>query len=458
MARKSARCSKPLPETNNFPLVTGRMSNESDKKQAVVLIHGIGEQVPMDNLRQFAEVLWTKDDTVRQPWIPSHVWSKPDRMSGNFELRRLTTASNKEGRRTDFFEFYWADLMKDTKLSHLWAWIKVLLLRPPAQVPQALRSLWFLLWGVGVLVLLGFVGLKWKWWPAVDPILPWISTIGAIVWVAVSGFLINVVGDAARYFHVAPSNIASRRSIRQAGLALLRELHACNKYDRIVVVGHSLGSAIGYDILTHLWAEYHDAHQKNMPAEKSEARAKIETLAQAPGEEATYVKKFQEAQSGYHAELRHQGNPWVVTDFVTLGSPLAHAPLLLARDREQFDQKIADRELPTCPPALEKVEKRQRFTFPAKGSGWIPHHAAGFGPTRWTNLYFKSSRIVWGDFIAGPLRPVFGAGIRDVELRTRLRRGLFSHTLYWTLPTSQTKAPPAHITELRQAVRIVENR
>jgi len=33
-----------------------------DKKQAVLLIHGIGEQRPMDTLRGFVETVWTSDE------------------------------------------------------------------------------------------------------------------------------------------------------------------------------------------------------------------------------------------------------------------------------------------------------------------------------------------------------------------------------------------------------------
>ena len=72
-------------------------------KQAVVLIHGIGEQVPMATLRGFVEAVWTTDPDVPKPHVPAQRWSKPDQVSGDFELRRLTTSENRDGRRTDFF-------------------------------------------------------------------------------------------------------------------------------------------------------------------------------------------------------------------------------------------------------------------------------------------------------------------------------------------------------------------
>src|SRR5688572_10471973 len=105
-------------------------------KQAVVLIHGVGEQVPMDTLRGFVKAVWVKDPDVRPPKVPETAWSKPDDVSGDFELRRLTTGSNRGDRLTDFFEFYWAHMMEGTQVSHLRSWAMVLLWRRPGTLPK----------------------------------------------------------------------------------------------------------------------------------------------------------------------------------------------------------------------------------------------------------------------------------------------------------------------------------
>ncbi len=83
----------------------------------------------------------------------------------------------------------------------------------------------------------------------------------------------------------------------------------------------------------------------------------------------------------------------------------------------------------------------------------MPHHAAVFGPTRWTNLYFPARLVFWGDVIAGPLVPLFGSGIRDVPVRTRRRMGLLSHTLYWD---GGAQGVPEHIQSLRNAVDLLD--
>ena len=74
--------------------------------------------------------------------------------------------------------------------------------------------------------------------------------------------LLDVVGDAARYLDVAPKNVARRYDILRGGIGLLQKLHEEHdenergikyRYGRVVLVGHSLGSVIAYDILRHYW-------------------------------------------------------------------------------------------------------------------------------------------------------------------------------------------------------------
>jgi hypothetical protein len=162
---------------------------------------------------------------------------------------------------------------------------------------------------------------------------------------------------------------------------------------------------------------------------------------------------------------RHKRNQWVAVGtwillrsiraagFITLGSPLAHAGLLLAEGPEDLKLSLADRELPKCPPALEgKGERRTfaHFSAGTRGQRWVPHHAAAFAPTRWTNVYFPTRATVRGNPIGGPLAPVFGQVIRDAAVQTPVRRGFFSHTRYWTL-TGQCEATAA-VVELRRAL------
>jgi hypothetical protein len=49
---------------------------------------------------------------------------------------------------------------------------------------------------------------------------------------------------------------------------------------------------------------------------------------------------------------------------------------------------------------------------------------------------------------------VLGTGINDVEVSTSLRRGFFSHTLYWTMSSDGGE----HVRALRNALDLVDSR
>lgn len=435
-------------------------------RQAVLLIHGVGEQKPMDTLRGFVDAVWRHDTAIHHPFIRQSgappFWSKPDYVSDSFELRRLTTPQNISGIRTDFFEFYWQHLMQGTTVGHVVAWSRTLLLRSPRTVPRQLQLVYWVL-VVGLVIAAAFaIHAAIAAGSDNDSFLPpWLSLVISVAILPAVGFVVrSIVGDAARYLHVAPPNVQRRHEIRQAGLSLLNELHA-RGYNRIIVVGHSLGSVIGYDILTHAWPTYNQFDPTSSTPQSTALEA-LESLAQAPGQ--TAVADVQATQRAYFDELVQNGNRWRVSDFITLGSPLAHASILLATDTDDLRGKQNDREFPTCLPVLERLRRAgqlvSRFSFElpsaSNPSFRVPHHAAPFAPTRWTNLYFPNRLIVRGDLIGGPLAPMFGAGVRDVPVQTSLRGGFLLHTLYWRMATVGNVG--THIEALRHALDLPDVR
>jgi len=417
-------------------------------KQAIVLIHGIGEQKPVSALLEPA------------PDGMNNYWSKPDPMSESFELRRLQSVGR---RKTHFYEYYWAYNVEGTTFWQVVAWLWSLLLRRSKDVPASAKSLWWLVRGfTGALVLLTATGMlaHWrKWFDALGVLgLPWmlIAGCGGMVYF----FLVYYLGDAARYCSAAPGNIKLRQTIRMEGLQLLRKLHERGDYDRIIVVGHSLGSVIGYDLLKRLWQEYHEQYpalEKNPEtqaavraamARKESIQKTLRDVISVVGEQLRAgssdeeVKAYQAAQQKVLAEMQFLGNPWRITDFVTLGSPLAHAMLLLAEGKADFEDRKRQRELPTCPP--QRDDKGYAFGCKTpvevgEGKKFTPlflHHAAPFAVTRWTNLYFPTRFGLFGDIVGGPLRPELGNGILDVKVQTQalsplLNRTLMAHTSYW---------------------------
>ena len=434
-------------------------------KQAVVLIHGIGEQKPMATLRSFVAAILPPAAEGQEQY-----WSKPDPMSELFELRRLQTPGRTK---THFYEYYWAYHVEGTKLWHLGRWFLDLLLRRLSDIPPSLRGIWWISWMLtgSLVVFAAFGGLAYLqgWYKAQPHYGPaWILILLSIG--AIQGLLIHYIGDAARYLSPHPRNIALRQKIRADGVRLLKQLQDSRDYERIIIVGHSLGSAIGYDLITRLWLDYNSVYdfKTNAPiiaqllAEGKRPQPVIRHVLYEAGKgllsDATpeALQRFRNSQLQGWKEQRRWSNPWRISDFVTLGSPLAHAMLLLARDREEFDARKRQRELPTCPPV--KDEKGYAYNDPVSypvGNGkqftpLILHHAAPFAVIRWTNIFFPARLGLFGDVIGGPLQKVFGTGIRDISVTlTSWRRFTpAAHTAYWKVEASSYGKDPGSETGL----------
>lgn len=399
-------------------------------KQAVVVIHGVGEQRPMDTLRTFVEAVLP--DTLRND--KRKYRSKPDRMSESFELRCLQAPASRELHRptTDFYEYYWAHHMRDSKYGTVLSWLYSLLTRLPWKIPPALRPIYFvsygglmvvaaiLMWGVfdqsGQSLVKRFADLYEKKQLYVALAILAIQAIG-------SRFILRYVADAARYLTPSPNNIDERNKIRAEGIKLLRELHKSKRYFRIIVVTHSLGSVIGYDTIRHLWVDLRKSHDPQ-PIKQTLARKFDEAVSQTLQNTASVspkeVEEFQQQQHALWREHRSAGIPWLVTDFITLGSPMTHASLLMADDPESFVQRKIEFEYPCCPPEpVQETHYQKNYEVIMKShpvSVRIPHHGAPFSSTRWTNIFFPYRMGILGDLIGGPLAAVFGKGIRDVPV------------------------------------------
>jgi hypothetical protein len=272
----------------------------------------------------------------------------------------------------------------------------------------------------------------------------------------ITAVIANIVGDAARYLNPAPTNVSRREEIRAKGIEVLKQLHNTKHgYDRIIVVGHSLGSVIGYDVLNYAWSEFN--RSSGTKGQEMDELNKLEAVARDLVDGTSHnPDHVQSAQRAYYEELKSNGCEWRVTDFVTLGSPLTHAELLLARHADDLREKERSRELPRCLPELEASQHKppkRLFSYPSDKDERVPHHAAVFAPTRWTNLYFPSRFIVFGDIVGGPLARLFGKGIKDVPVSTHKRCGFLSHTFYWK-PDSKD----VHIKRLRDALDLLDSR
>ncbi|MBR1269528.1 hypothetical protein JQ629_18620 [Bradyrhizobium sp. AUGA SZCCT0222] len=306
-----------------------------------------------------------------------------------------------------------------------------------------------------------------------------------------AAFLQPYLGDAARYFRNSPANVAVRRAIRKEAVDRLANLHASGQYDRIVVVAHSLGTVVAYDMLRayfsrvcnelppveELGADFdaidsatwqpEDAKAtiEDKKALRIKARATIASIAVAAAKPAPQQQK----PNPLHPKS------WLVTDFVTLGSALTHAYFLMclgktAADlkaegrlnteqdlKDDFARRVGEREFPTCPPKRLDRDGLLAFTNPKTHRKQI-HNGALFGLTRWSNIYFPRRQLFWGDAIGGALSPIFGYHIVDLAVSTKKAGGddFFTHTAYWDVRRAPDTCQAPHIVTLRKAIDLAD--
>jgi hypothetical protein len=513
------------------------------KKTAVIIIHGIGEQVPMETLNEFVDTVWTRDLSLASAGKPdpntgevrtkNASWSKPDARNRSFELQLVTTESDSDGRRVDFFEYYWAHRVTGTTWEQVRAWLFGLMLRNPfTNVPKGVLPAWTVMWLVFfVFLYISLIAGMGVSKDVIDPasasfppihgtlalaawVQAWPKRLIAVVWgVAglVSGWIltvmVDVAGDVVRYVQATPKNIAIRQSIRENGVQLLETLMGIDEhgqqgrteYDRIIVVGHSLGTIVAYDILTHAFGRHNTrldpAKVKGMTQENRVALEDLVRQAYLDPGKTISQDVYGALQDACREELAGIGNPWIVSDFISLGSPLTHAEFLMAADRDSLALYKEKRVLPSCPPALEFDQKtgQLHFTYRTRGvsregdshdveAPRMPHHSALFAYTRWTNIYSPLVGVLLGDIVSGPVGGQFGldrkdnappvSGIRDIAVlpcaptetgtaQQDRKRRVLTHLRYWDCGYARGQAgadEPFHISALRDALDLGRRR
>lgn len=296
-----------------------------------------------------------------------------------------------------------------------------------------------------------------------------------------AAFLQPYLGDAARYFRASPANVAVRRRIRKQAIDTLDRLNDCGNYDRVIVVAHSLGTVVAYDMLRAYFSricgdlplvskfgiDFDDIDMANwQPAGtasaadkkvlREKARRAVSSIAQA-------AEKAREDQKAANEDQKAGIKTWLVTDFVTLGSALSHAVFLMCLGNSRraleldFVRRIAEREFPTCPP--KRLDNNGLLTFhnPKLQQRQV-HHGALFGLTRWTNIYFPMVQIFWGDAIGGKLAPIFGSHIVDFPVSTKANgeADFFTHTAYWDVCREPATFQAPHIVALQEAIDLAD--
>jgi len=532
----------------------GEGERPAQAKQAVVIIHGMGEQVPLETIGEFVETVYTRDPAFAGAQVEGaeNLTSMvPDPATGSAELRRITTHPPQGGKRTDFYEFYYADIMDDNPLDVVTAWLATLLLRSPFRLPLRLQViiLWLVLWvlaivvGVASVIMLvpqaaNYVPLvpamaefvaTWRWLAGIGGVVlglvillyrvvtmeslgklklgmplillvlglalwfvPPELLVDARVWAGIvtlgvswlfSTFVGPYFGDVVRFVRATPRTVERRALVRQRGLDLLDALHdkkstdgKTPEYDRIVIVGHSLGTMVAYDLLLHYWVRSGpDHHQlKQVSLELATALRQVDQFVNAtwtPGAGLAGAiplaqfnhAAYRTAQAAVFEALRDSPLNWRISDLITLGSPLIHSEFLVVDSKDQLAQTFEQRRFASSPPRPDPVQgapASMLYMDNTTGQGPFAHFAAPFAAVRWTNIHDDCWFPALADVVSGPVQPTFGPAIWDHNVAIRrpewwvpVADRLFTHTRYWHWHKSYDPAnPPEHIALLRAAL------
>jgi hypothetical protein len=463
-------------ETADSPQKSGEAAG-GDVRTAVVIVHGMGEKRPMDALDGFVKtVLRPRGTEGEQRW---DYYSQPADITDSYEARHYVAPAEPEQGETEIYEYHWSYLMTGSRYAGAMAMTMRLLLRRPGNVPDPLFGIWRRVWIVFLAILLSIPALFAVGYLLDTDVPHWIvglifSTVILIFWFGLFRMLGKLLVNRAtqpfvevvRYLDPSPDSYAARRAIRAGLVDLLRALHD-GRYSHIVVVAHSVGAFISYDALMSFWAETHALHaagpsdsQMPHPVELA-ALGAVEEAADrltADGDVPVAVDDFQDCQFALWQDLRRQGSPWRVTDFITVGSPMALADILLTKPglfsgfrksdrthrRELFDGLVRRGALFRCPPRPETLPVESNEHSPASyhwrnsGVREVLGSQSVFAVTRWTNLWFPVIRgEQQGDWFGGALCPLFGPGIRDIAVQgntpERFKRGS-AHSEYFTHP------------------------
>jgi hypothetical protein len=423
----------------------------------------MGEQLPLQTLNRFVKCALPRDKNGLRTY-----YSRPERITDSYEARRhLAPRVPFHGDppvhgQTEFFEYHWSYLMTGNKLADMLPTLRRILVRRPGTVPYGLTRLWWIVWAVLVVVLalvvwaVAALGAEGNLSGVLTVLLGSGALAGLVLYVlrqagnAVTRSFVDVV----RYLDRSPRSYEARRAIRKGMVDLLQALHDRRRYSRIIVVAHSLGAYIAYDAITYLWPEMSKLHA-GPPAngvtlpltglDRLEAMATQvagHPVKNLTGTQRSELDEFRENQFELWKSLREQGNPWLITDLITVGTPMYFADLLYTHNRNEFKELVKRSELAVCPPVdqAQTVEGRDR---PTRHYGWVNqgrtvlHHGAPFAVVRWTNLFFPAENHWHGDWFGGPLRPLFGTGIVDHpitgDLPHRRAPGL-AHSRYFSYP------------------------
>jgi hypothetical protein len=449
----------------------------------------MGEQRPLDTLNQFVGTALPPGTTGTPEF-----YSRPDEVTDSYESRRYLArrrapSGEELHAQTEFYEYHWAHLMQGNRLEDLWPTFRRFVFLLPWFVPAGLRVVWAIFWALAIalaILLVQNIGPDFDLSRLTIP-----NLVGAVLGNGLAAIVIGLVltylatritprwltssfVDVVRYLDTSPRSYGVRKEIRAGMVDLLQGLHDARirgepRYQRIVVVAHSLGTYIAYDAITFLWGQMNELHQGPMDRDavgpdggiEPEGLEQIERAAAGVGPNGEGGEAYRTAQRLIWRGLRAQGNPWLITDFISFGSPMYFANRLMTLNPTQFETRIERRDFPTCPPQPDEgnpgTADRRRLSY-NNGGRRVLYHGATFAVVRWTNFWFPPRLWFFGDWFGGSLGELFGRGIKDIELvgnrpRSLVPAGAHAWYLFFPRDTSATSAT----TVLRNAMDLASS-
>ncbi|MBB3753637.1 hypothetical protein FHT44_006159 [Mycolicibacterium sp. BK634] len=430
---------------------------ERSASTAVVVVHGMGEQRPLDTINSFIKTGLKPFGDPTDPKARARIYySRPALLAKSFQARRLLAIARVVNRtveqtQTEFFEYHWSYRMTGNKISDLVSTVARLMWRPIRRAPTPLRALWLVMWAA-------VIGLSAYIWSLlahhkIDEI-SLKSVVGSLfpngavaafvvaLILGLAGWLTSTFVDVVRYLDTSPRSYAVRESIRGGMVDLLKALTDSGRYNRIVVVAHSLGGYIAYDAMTSLWNEIDRGEEELATLQELQDRANaLPQDPSAPVDETALIA-FRSAQYELWKEMRDKRIGWLITDFITVGTPMYFADLLYTKNRAAFDELRKRSELPQCPPRSDSQTIEGTIVSSLK-YGWrgqkVLVTGSPFAAVRWSNYWFPTRWFIFGDWFGGPLRPLFGAGIEERAIQGNTPGRLIpagAHTRYFRYPNS----------------------
>ena len=386
------------------------MTADEQVRTAVVIVHGMGEQRPMETLDGFVKTALYPHVVKGEPtW--DYYYSRPAEITGSYEARRyiaprradITTPDGEVQGQAEIYEYHWSYLMTGNRFADVMPKTLRLLLRRPSNVHDPLFGIWRVVWIVILALLLAIPALFVGGYLLNSDVPGWIIGLIASAVILLFWFgLIRMVGralvnkvtasfvDVVRYLDTSPHSYAARRAIRGGLVDLLYRLHD-GRYSRIVVVAHSLGAYITYDALTSLWAQVHQLHAatdaeatKTIPLESLDDLEGAADRLIAEPDAGGRLDDFQQQQFALWQDLRsglEKARPRAPARHARCDGPSRRpGPLPAAqRDAARRERRPAWRELPI---EQQRAARGARFAVGVRGHPLDQPMVSG--ETRWS--------------------------------------------------------------------------